>query len=403
MRWLFKLGLLLALFIAVLAFMLALATSSRPDPSPGPGLSMADMVRAQKLWQRLGVRHMQEGQRRAVMLTGEDLALGLGYGAKRLGVAGATAQVGNQGLVVRLAMPVPGLPVKRYFNIQARFVQSESMLAPDLLKVGNVPLPAKLSTRLLDWVITRSAYGPQYQVARGMLRGARLGPNQLTLVFVWHRAALEKAVGAGMGLQEASLETYRQLVRDYGGREFAPLLGQVMALAQERSRLLDPVAENRAALAALAERALGTRLGPGAQAGKGELRLAGRVDFAQHVALSAFLAATQGGKLSNMAGLYKELADTRGGSGFSFNDLAADRAGTALGQRAVASTHDAEQVQARLAGVVRPEVFFPRVDDLPEFLSPGAFQTRYGGVGSPAYQAMMNKIDARIRALPLYR
>ena len=41
----------------------------------------------------------------------------------------------------------------------------------------------------------------------------------------------------------------------------------------------------------------------------------------------------------------------RGGSGFSFNDLAADRAGTRFGDTAVS---DAARLQARVARGVRP-------------------------------------------------
>jgi hypothetical protein len=52
-----------------------------------------------------------------------------------------------------------------------------------------------------------------------------------------------------------------------------------------------------------------------------ELRLRGRLDFPQHLLISAALAAEGGGPLADAIGLYKEVADARHGSGFSFNDI----------------------------------------------------------------------------------
>ena len=63
-------------------------------------------------------------------------------------------------------------------------------------------------------------------------------------------------------------------------------------------------------------------------------RLQARPAGPRHLLISAARAAEGGGPLSDAIGVYKEVSDSRGGSGFSFNDLAADRAGTRLGLRA---------------------------------------------------------------------
>jgi hypothetical protein len=53
-----------------------------------------------------------------------------------------------------------------------------------------------------------------------------------------------------------------------------------------------------------------------------------------------------------MIGLFKEMTDARSGSGFSFNDMAANRAGTRLGALAVG---DPAKLQQRLtAGLLEP-------------------------------------------------
>jgi uncharacterized protein YfiM (DUF2279 family) len=212
---------------------------------------------------------------------------------------------------------------------------------------------------------------------------------------------------AGQGIDEATLAAYRNRLNRSGNGDFAVLLGEAFKLAQERSKNHDPVAENRAALTVLAERALGGRLisqrGMVKADRRAGLKLAGRVDASQHFAFSAFLAATGGEGLSDLAGLYKELKDAQqGGSGFSFIDLAADRAGSRLGEACTRSRASALKMQSRLADVADANVFFPVVRDLPEFMQQAEFQRRFGGVGQPAYQRMVEQIEARIAGVPLY-
>jgi hypothetical protein len=83
--------------------------------------------------------------------------------------------------------------------------------------------------------------------------------------------------------------------------------------------------------------------------------------------------------------------------------MAANRAGTVLGDKATRSESEAHATQALLARAKSDSVFFPKVDDLPEFMSKAEFERRYGGIDAPAYRAMMQKIDARIAALAAYR
>ena len=209
------------------------------------------------------------------------------------------------------------------------------------------------------------------------------------------------------GVDAATLERYRERLAATPGQDYAALLGTAFALAQERSGKGDPVAENRTALTALAEVAVGGRLFAAPEGRKplrkGDARLAGRDDYAQHFGLSAFIAVMGGEGVSDLAGLYKELRDARQGSGFSFTDLAADKAGSRLGELATRSPDTARRVQKRLAGTHDARLFFPAVKDLPEFMNQAQFEQRFGGVGQPAYIRQVQEIEARIARLPLYR
>jgi hypothetical protein len=187
----------------------------------------------------------------------------------------------------------------------------------------------------------------------------------------------------------------------------AELIPPVFALAQRRSSGGAPARENRAAIAALALYATSRDLRspvPGLRAlAPSEIRsvtLAGRADFAQHLLVSATLAAETDSTLADAIGLYKEVQDTRGGSGFSFTDLAADRVGTRFGRLAMLAPG---QLQTVLASGIRESDFMPEIGDLPEFMPEKEFYRRFGGVGAPSYTRMVAEIDSRIAALPLFR
>ena len=90
--------------------------------------------------------------------------------------------------------------------------------------------------------------------------------------------------------------------------------------------------------------------------------------------------------------------DARGGSGFSFADLAADRAGTRFGELAV---HRPTHLANILSGGV--DALMPPIDGLPEHLMSDEFARRFGTVGSPAYQGVVAEIERRIAALALFQ
>lgn len=400
----------LALFaltaLGLAALLWLLATDAAPELPRAAALSPADLAQGRALLASLGPRRPREGETRELVLRAADLQRGAQVLADRLGGSAAVRIEGGE-LKLRASLPVPGLP--RHLNLRVRLVQRGAMLAPTSARLGALPLPAALSGRLLDFILARSPYAETLAAARALLDGARLQGDSLVLRFTWRAEQVQRAMAgaAEHGLEPAALDAYRAHLAKSGNRDLAVLLGEAFSLAQRRSRENDPVRENRAAFAALAERALGMRLPPRPDELRkirgGGARLAGRVDLAQHFALSAYLAATGGSDLADAAGVYKELRDSQGGSGFSFADLAADLAGTRLGERATRSASAAAEVQARLAGRRDARLFFPEVTDLPEALGEEEFRRRYGGVEAPAYRRQVREIEGRIDALPLYK
>jgi len=106
--------------------------------------------------------------------------------------------------------------------------------------------------------------------------------------------------------------------------------------------------------------------------------------------------------LADAVGLYKEIDDSRGGSGFSFNDIAADRAGVRFGESAAKSA-TAHKLQTRVTDGINESDFMPATADLLEFMPEAEFKRRFGGIEGSEYKKMMAEIERRIAALPLYQ
>ncbi|OYW32325.1 MAG: hypothetical protein B7Z51_03490, partial [Methyloversatilis sp. 12-65-5] len=76
------------------------------------------------------------------------------------------------------------------------------------------------------------------------------------------------------------------------------------------------------------------------------------------------------------------------------------RAGTRLGEQIAAGRgHIAQRFAAGLA----VDAVLPPIDGLPEFMPEDEFLRRFGGVDAPAYQAVIEDIEARLAKLALYQ
>jgi len=185
-------------------------------------------------------------------------------------------------------------------------------------------------------------------------------------------------------------------------------------VARERSTEHGAANENRAAILALGIALGTTKLGhlvgdvwpPEARSYLIQLprnsRLRKRADWPRHYWVSAALTVMANGRMSDMLGVLKEELDAgEGGSGFSFGDLAADRAGTSFATLATRDDRSAVAVQDWvLATGSDLQLMMPEAYDLPENLSDAEFAQQFDGVDGPRYQAMLEEIERRIRSLP---
>lgn len=402
---------LLALLLAALAAM-ALAVEGRPRVPHRDEVSTADVDRAVALVKQHDPRRVPPGLPRSLLLTERDVDLLVQHAAQRW--LGADAQVRLQPGRLRLQASVAA-PWGLWWNIDAVLHQGARMPAIQSLRVGRLPLPEVLLRPALRAFAARHGLQPDALLALDWIERVAFGSRVVAVSYRIDPGTMPRLRAALVAPQQQErLRAYQlRLAALTDGAEghavpLEKLLVPLFALAAERSAAgADPVAENRAALLTLAffanHKPLGllvpaayewTRLQPLV------VLLRQRPDTALHFLVSAVIAAEDGSPLADAVGLWKELSDARGGSGFSFNDLAADRAGTRFGEMAV---REPQQLQQRVAAGVQDRDLLPEVADLPEDLQEREFIARFGGVGGAAYNRLRADIEARVGALPLLR
>jgi uncharacterized protein YfiM (DUF2279 family) len=404
-------ALLALLLLALLA--LALAVEDRPRVPQRDEVSPADVDRAVALVRQHDPRASPPGRARVLSLTERDLDLLARYAARRWLGAAAQARLQPQRLLLQASLAALW---SRWINVELVLRQADGAPRIERLQVGRLPLPVALALPALRASAARRALPPDAWLAAQWIERASFDNGALVLSYRIDPDTLPRLRAALVdAAQQQRLRAYQErlarLTHDAPRRDasLAALLGALIELAAARSAAGgDAAAENRAALTTLAFFANQQPLARWLPAAHGwpqplalVVNLRQRHDTAQHFLISAVIAAEAGTPLADAVGLWKELADARrGGSGFSFNDLAADRAGTRFGELAV---RDATRLQRRVAAGVRDADLLPEVADLPENLPEQEFVGRYGGVGGAGYERMRSVIESRIDALPWYR
>ncbi|WPL16324.1 hypothetical protein Thiowin_01277 [Thiorhodovibrio winogradskyi] len=394
-------------------------TPARPEELAQIGADVGSRLRAHD------PRRLTPGQMGQVVISEQDLNLLAQQGLARL-MPGTAARIdlkpGGVLLWATLTWPLPW--PHGYLNLQAKVAQTPGQPTIHDLRIGRWHLPSWLAQTGLVWVDQLARLDADYVAAVGSIQDYRFTEDALRVRYRWDPVLVKRLGERGrdqlIGQEERDrilvyahkLAEVSRAADDRGPLSLASFAQPLFALAQTRSlRGGDAVAENRALILVLGFY-LGGRSAAEWVGGAGktvekpvqqDLRLRGRRDLAQHFVISALLATPGDSELADAVGLFKEILDKRGGSGFSFPDLAADRAGVRFAELATVSASQAARIQRIFAAGVSEDIFMPEVRDLPEFLHEREFRLEFGGFDDTRYRAMAQDIEARIAMLPLYR
>lgn len=91
------------------------------------------------------------------------------------------------------------------------------------------------------------------------------------------------------------------------------------------------------------------------------------------------------------------------GSGFSFADLAADKAGVKMGEIAVGPPEQVVLFGKRMGAIEQETDFMPLIDGLPEGIRKLEFKKKYTDLDSKSYIMLNEEIEKRIKECPVYR
>lgn len=411
-----SLAVLAALALAAMLLVLAAAVQSEPAVAMREAVTHQDVARVLNLLRWHDPRRSQAGRPALARLDERDLEVLLSHGAQRWLRAAPRVSLLRGAATVQLSAHLPANPFGRWLNVEIQLAETGGLPVIDSCRVGRLPLPAFVAQALLTRLAERAGLSDPVRVAADVVQQVRFQPQQLLVRYAWRSDSARRVLAVLLpAVDQQRLRAYAERLATLTVRE-APardvpvvrLLGPLFELARQRTAAGgDAAAENRAALLVLTLFANGREVEailPAAASWPKPRRLrvmlGGREDLPLHFLVSAALAAEGSGPLSQAIGLYKEVTDSRGGSGFSFSDVAANRAGTRFGQNLV---DEAARVQGLLAAGPREEDLLPPLADLADFMPEADFLRRFGGVGAPAYEAQLVEIDRRLAALALLR
>jgi hypothetical protein len=415
MKSLVRTFVLLVIALPVLAIVAVwLCVQDQPSVVREVRLTPQDIERAKRVINQNDPRRFKSGWPRTVAISEQDLDLMLNYAASRFGRGAARAALGLGTVRVQASAEFPHSPFGRYLNVDATLRETDALPRFEHLKIGSLPVPAVVADYALREGLRRFAATDHGALAADIVEDTRIANGRLTVTYVWSNAIEERARDVLLSAaDEARLRAYHERLAETVAKapskvSLAEVIPPLFRTALDRAAEGDIRAENRAAILVLALYSNGTslsKIAPDAaqwpQAARRTMTLAGRDDFPKHFLISAAIAAEAGTPLADAIGLHKEIEDSRGGSGFSFNDIGADRAGTRFGELASESPERARALAQAVAAGVKESDFMPDVADLPEFMPEAEFKRRYGGIGSPEYERMMAKIEARVASRPL--
>jgi len=340
-------------------------------------------------------------------------------------------------VIAELSVQLPLPNFIKYLNITATILPSNFGLLLGEVKIGSLSLSGRWLISFTKWAVNTFLKDNLGDNAFNTIQWLMLSENKI-LVSVQLPEGLQK----DKKNKKSAIALIRDQLALFGDVEhvqfyyhsllqyaenantkgsLANYIGYMFKLANEQSLRgveISAVTENYTALTALSlyfgsnrfEFLIGdvTNLSPKQLKRRRLLRekttLANRTDLQKHFIYSVALQLFGSSDASDAIGEIKEFLDSnKGGSGFSFADLLADRAGSRLATLATQSESSAIQVQHLLAGITREDNIMPLIIGLPEGITAQSFEQEYRNVNSPQYQEMMNIIDDRLSVVDVYQ
>jgi hypothetical protein len=424
---------LLALLISSPFIFLLLALQSERLVPANAVLSAAELNEVEQLLLESAPESTLAPSRRQLQLSSRELNLLQRYGFQVMGLLPGWSgrlelQQDEVNALLSIQMNVGPLPI--YLNMQGSFTNEDDGIHLRELRLGNLQLPDPIMdfavSRIQNNLLTADVGFDDFQALMDNVDAIELAPERVSLTMLWEPQLMDRLAYRAQQIfvpledRERILDYYRvtkdivsTIPRDLRAVSLNTFLVAMFKEAQDRSRISgDPVAENRAALQALAvyvnnediAQLVGQELAAGVEAASFiEVRLQRRQDLAQHLVSIAAITASAGAGFAQLLSNTKEAYDARYRSGFSFSDMTANTVGVLLASHATRDPASAADMQARIIGMESESDFMPEVGSNRDGISEADFNVIYQDRNSYEYAARIEQIRDLIEERPLFQ
>jgi len=411
---------MIALAWLALIVVLMLAIDSNPLILKKEMTTQQYLHKAKSLLHLTTQQASNETSQKKIVLDAEDLAAlsNLGLLKKKLeGTVDYSIHDHRLQLLASIRLPIRW--ISTFLNIQVTAMDAEPQAVITGTKIGSLSLPLPLVKWLLQRIFNHSSLLPYGRISDRLIKEIRILNEQLQFNLNLNQEVLDQAKDWIVDLSgKERLLVYQnkltEVVNQVQQKRFVRLsllMRHLFSLAKIRSESnQESIEENRALIMVLSAYVNGRTLiqwlpAPRLETRRNQLEvlLNQRADLARHLMVSAALAISGQNTLTELIGLAKELNDRHTNSGFSFIDLAADRAGARFGKTAVRSDENARWIQEKLSQTTHETLFMPQFGDLPENLGSQDFARQFKNLDSPEFLAIKQEIEHRILACELYQ
>ena len=401
---------ILVLFNALMMF----AIDDSPLLKIHQGLNQDDIQRAKQI---LHMTPEERSEIKTILLNEKDINIAVSYLLNHFVENTVLVQLSENEISAQIAITVPKPAIwGHYLDFTFKLKQNDDgKIKIKSLKIGEISIPDPAANYLVPAIMHSTPLKKYWHIGENYLKKVEFTPEGIKLTYLGAIVDAAKQLVIQKHREYPNLHVYQQQINDIVSQHdpawrlsLIDLLQPLFLSAYNRSTEDTAIQENRAVIIAV-----------GSYIYKYELRrylplglvyskeyqvfAYKRIDIPQHFIASALLASVDASLLSEQLGVDKELGDAEKGSGFSFVDLTADRAGTRFGQLAIASPQQARKLQRILSTVNDYTAIIPNIEGLPEHMSQAEFKVRFGDTNSDRYHAMLQEIDRRINTLALYQ
>ncbi len=403
---------LLAILPLFLCILLSYAVEDNAITKKNWSLNKEDIKRAKNI-----VSNTTEKSQQTIELSEKDLNISLSYLLNYYTHSTSKVTAEGQQLQFKISLLLTNNPFGKYLNFKFKLSKQAGYPVINTLQIGSIKIADEFAGLIVENIIEYTPLKEFYILAAQHIRSLQIQENGLTISYITSDdLSLKTALNLSQNNYHSVLFYQQQITTIIAQHNpkwrlsLAELLQPLFKQAYQRSNSLTAISENRAVIVAIStyvnkneiQAFIPFNISPATKR-QYSASLYRRTDMAKHFMISATLAATGAAYFADFLGQEKELLDAKQGSGFSFVDLAGDRAGLRFGKTAVASEAKARQLQQRMAKIKDYTAFMPEVRDLPENMNKRMFKRRFESVYSTKYQAMLKKIDHRIAKLAIYQ